>query len=90
MRPFKERGSGKIHDDGKSTIRVKAWAQVLEENRARLQFFQERLEYQADTGASLQYLQERYSRFLEGVLVDGEEEPSDQVQKDSPEDGSDE
>lgn len=61
---------GKIHDAENVTIWIKTWAQVLEENRARLQFFQERLEYQADKGASLNHLQEHYARFLQGVLVE--------------------
>jgi hypothetical protein len=61
---------GTIHNKGNLTICVKTWAQVLDENRARLQFFQERLEYEADKGASLKHLQERYSQFLEGVIVE--------------------
>ena len=45
--------NGKIHEASNVSIWVKTWAQVLEENRARLQFFRERLEYEADRGASL-------------------------------------
>jgi hypothetical protein len=66
--------SGKIHDRENVSIWVKTWAQVLNENRARLQFFQEKLEYEADKGASLKHLQEQYSKFLQGVLI----EPADQ------------
>ncbi len=62
--------TGKIHEADNVSIWVKTWAQVLEENRTRLQFFQERLEYEADKGASLKHLQEHYAKFLEGVLVD--------------------
>jgi len=68
--------TGKIHEADNVSIWVKTWAQVLEENRARLQFFQERLEYEADKGASLKHLQEHYAKFLEGVLVDEPGEPS--------------
>ncbi len=58
------------------SIYVKTWGQVLDENRARLQFFKEKLEYEADKGASLQYLRENYHDLLKGVLVeeDGVEE----------------
>jgi hypothetical protein len=49
---------------------------VLEENRTRLQFFQERLEYEADKGASLKHLQEHYAKFLQGVLVEETDEAS--------------
>lgn len=66
--------SGLIHEKGNIAIYVKTWAQVLDENRARLQFFQERLEFQADKGESLKYLQERHAKYLDGVLGD---EPSD-------------
>lgn len=62
--------TGKIHEADNFSIWVKTWAQVLEENRTRLQFFQERLEYEADKGASLKHLQEHYAKFLQGVLVE--------------------
>jgi hypothetical protein len=51
-------------------IWVKTWGQVLDENRGRLQFFQVRLEYEADKGASLEFLQKTYAQFLQGVLVE--------------------
>jgi hypothetical protein len=59
---------GRIHNDENSSIWVRTWAQVLEENRSRMQFFQERLEYEADKGAALRRLQKRHSDLLEGVL----------------------
>ncbi len=65
--------SGLIHRKGNISIYVKTWAQVIDENRARLQFFQERLEFQADKGESLKYLQERHAKYLEGVY---DEEPA--------------
>ena len=74
--------TGKIHEADNVSIWVKTWAQVLEENRARLQFFQERLEYEADKGASLKHLQEHYAKFLQGVLI---EEPVEESAKGSTE-----
>jgi hypothetical protein len=65
-----KQGDGKIHEAENVSIWVKTWGQVLDDNRARLQFFQERLEYEADKGASLEFLQERYAQFLQGVLVE--------------------
>ena len=62
--------NGKIYEADNATIWVKTWGQVLDENRARMQFFQEKLEYEADKGASLKHLQENYSKFLQGVLVE--------------------
>ena len=60
--------NGKIHEADNVSIWVKTWSQVLDENRARMQFFQERLEYEADKGASLKHLQEHYAKFLQGVF----------------------
>ena len=66
--------NGLIHTKDNVSIYVKTWAQVLDENRARLQFFQEKLEYQADKEASFKHLQERYDEFLKGVLPEEEQE----------------
>lgn len=76
-------GSGLIYTKANVSIFVKTWAQVLDENRARLQFFQERLEYQADKESSLKHLQERYDEFLKGVLSDGEREETDSADAES-------
>lgn len=62
--------NGKIHEADNVSIWVKTWAQVLDDNRARMQFFQERMEYEADKGASLKHLQEHYAKFLQGVFVE--------------------
>ena len=44
------------------------------ENKARLQFFQEKLEHQVDDETALKHLQERYRRFLAGVVAEEESE----------------
>jgi len=50
------------------SVGVKTWGELIEENRARLQFFQEHLQHNADESAAIQYLQERHSKFLDGVV----------------------
>lgn len=60
--------TGLIYNKNNSSIYVKTWAQVIDENRARLQFFQEKLEYQADKEASAQHLREHYEDYIRGVL----------------------
>lgn len=60
--------TGEIHKKDNIAIYVKTWAQVLDENRARMQFFQERLEFQAEKGAALKHLQERHAQYLDGVV----------------------
>ncbi|WP_186511047.1 ATP-binding protein [Caenimonas sedimenti] len=62
------KGDGEIMRHDNVAIFLKTWAQVIDENRARLQFYQEKLEYQADKGSSLKHLQEHYAKYLEGVL----------------------
>ncbi len=61
---------GEIMRQGNVAVFLKTWAQVIDENRARLQFYQEKLEYQADKGTALKHLQEHYAKYLEGVLED--------------------
>ena len=53
---------------GDILIYVKTWAEVIQGNRSRMQFFQEKLEYEADRGASLEFLKTKYAQFLEGFL----------------------
>lgn len=72
-----KRDDGIFHEEEGFKIGVKRWSQVIEENRARLQFFQEKLEHQADRGRALKHLQEKYEKFLKGVITDGPEEEAD-------------
>lgn len=60
--------TGLILEKPNVNIYAKTWAQVLDENRSRLMFFQDHLNVQVDRDASLKYLQQRYSDYLEGVF----------------------
>ncbi|MBE7185487.1 MAG: ATP-binding protein [Methylobacterium mesophilicum] len=55
---------GVILKSGNVTVWVRSWAQLIAENKGRLQFFQERLEHSVDKGEALKYLQERYADLL--------------------------
>jgi hypothetical protein len=58
------------------TVGIKTWGELIEENRARLQFFQEHLQHTADESGAIRFLREKHSKFLEGVFleeVDGED-----------------
>jgi hypothetical protein len=72
---LKSTTNGIIQQSGNVTIGIKTWAQIIQENKARLQFFQEKLEHQADQGASLKFLQEKYDKFLTGVITEEAEAP---------------
>ena len=63
-----------VYREDNITVGIKTWSEIIEENRARLQFFQEHLEYNADDSAALRYLQERHKQFLEGVLEESDPE----------------
>ena len=63
---------GVISSKNNVTVGIKTWAQIIEENKARLQFFQEKLEHQVDDETALQHLQEKYWKFLAGVVTDAE------------------
>lgn len=59
-----------IHRKDNISVGIKTWGELIEENRARLQFFQEHLQHSADESAAIRYLQERHSKYLEGVIVE--------------------
>ena len=67
-----EQQHGTIYRKGNCVIAIKSWSQVIEDNKARLQFFQEKLEHQVEDETALKHLQDRYEKFLSGVVTDEE------------------
>jgi hypothetical protein len=59
------------------SIGIKTWGEILDENNARLQFIKEKLEHRADEGQALAFLQVRHREFLEGVIIEEEQDPDD-------------
>ena len=57
-------------------IGVKTWGELIEENRARLQFFQEHLQHSVDKNDALEFLRQKYGDLLVGV-VDEANEPAE-------------
>lgn len=45
-------------------IGIKSWAEIIDENRDRLNFFQDNLEYKVDKSKAILFLRERYAEFL--------------------------
>jgi len=72
-----EQQHGTIYRKGNCVIAIKTWSQLIEDNKARLQFFQEKLEHQVDNEVALSHLQEKYQKFLAGVITD--EDPQQDV-----------
>ncbi|MDN7934328.1 ATP-binding protein [Burkholderia metallica] len=80
--------AGLIHSKDNLSIYAKTWGQVLEENRARLKFFQDKLEVQVDRDASLKYLQERYAAYLDGVFEVDEAEVENDAETETDAEGA--
>ncbi|OLL33539.1 hypothetical protein BTH42_00655 [Burkholderia sp. SRS-W-2-2016] len=80
--------AGLIHTKDNLSIYAKTWGQVLDENRARLKFFQDALEVQVDLDSSLKYLQERYAAYLEGVFEVDEPEAENETETETDAEGA--
>jgi hypothetical protein len=62
-------GRGLIRDTPKSKIYVRTWDQLIEENKAKYQFIQERLNFSANDERAMSYLRSEYAALLDGVTV---------------------
>jgi Histidine kinase-, DNA gyrase B-, and HSP90-like ATPase len=62
-------GRGLIRDTPKSKIYIRTWDQLIEENKARYQFIQERLNLSANDERAMSYLRSEYAALLDGVAV---------------------
>ncbi|MBX3481672.1 MAG: ATP-binding protein [Caulobacter sp.] len=60
---------GMIRDTPKSKIYVRTWDQLIEENKAKYQFIQERLNFSANDERAMSYLRGEYAALLQGVTV---------------------
>lgn len=50
--------------DGKSFVWVKTWGEVIEDAKARLHIFQEKLQYNATTLTGIEYLKKTHEKYL--------------------------
>jgi hypothetical protein len=65
-------------DDPLFRVWVKTWGQIIDDCRARLRFFQERLNYSASADTGLEYLRKIHRKYLPDVLAEeGSTEGSD-------------
>ena len=62
----RDRANGILFQDEEQriTIWVKTWSQVINDCKARLRFFEERLEYTPDRDSSLGHLHDTYQKYL--------------------------
>ena len=54
----------------KVTIWVKTWSQIIKENKHRLEFIRDKLNYEVDQKEAIQHLRENYAQFTKGVIVE--------------------
>lgn len=59
--------------DGKVTVWVREWAEVIHTARARLDFINETLAYEADRESAREYLTKAHSKFIPDVEEGGKE-----------------
>ena len=57
-------------DEGRIFIWVKTWGQLIESCRARLEFFQRELNYNAENESALSYLRKMHNKYLPAIFVD--------------------
>lgn len=70
MRQIPNAPEGTVVDSSGLTIVVRRWGQIINENKARLQFFQERLNHSVDKTAALKHLRERYDTILSATVTE--------------------
>lgn len=70
---------GRVYHKDNMSIYVRTWAQIIADNRARLKFMRDHLEYQADKDSSLRHLKERHEEYLSGIVLisDSDDDESD-------------
>jgi len=54
--------------DGRVTIHVKTWSQILDDCEQRLKSVREKLDYRSARDAGVEYLRQRHEKYLPGVL----------------------
>ena len=67
----KDRANGILFQDEEQrvTIWVKTWSQVINDCKARLRFFEEKLRYTPDRDSSLEHLQSTYHKYLADLFT---------------------
>lgn len=68
----KHRPDGLVFDSDELNISVwaKTWSEILNDARARLSFFSQQLDYQADSDSEREYLRRAHSKYIPGELTD--------------------
>lgn len=68
----KDRPDGVVFqgDDSSITVWAKTWSEILNDAKARLNFFSQQLDYQADSDSELAYLKRAHSKYIPDELAE--------------------
>lgn len=68
----KNRPDGLVFDNDEFNISVwaKTWSEILNDARARLSFFSQQLDYQADSDSELEYLKRAHAKYIPDELAE--------------------
>lgn len=68
----KDRPNGVVFqsEDSSITVWAKTWSDILNDARARLDFFSQQLDYQADSDSELDYLKRAHSKYIPDELAE--------------------
>ncbi|MDO9453205.1 MAG: ATP-binding protein [Stagnimonas sp.] len=75
----KDRPQGLIYDAGdlNLTVWAKRWSEILDDARARLKFYSDQLDYQADSSSEAEYLRKAHSKYIPDAIIEAVETPTD-------------
>ena len=62
------------------SVGIKTWGEIIDENKARLQFFQEHLKHNVTEDDAIKFIQEKHKKFLEGVFERSPEDDATVIQ----------
>lgn len=62
----RERPAGLVFDDAelRTTVWAKTWGQIIQDCKARLNFFKQQLDYEADRASALNYLKKAHEKYI--------------------------
>ena len=74
----KDRPQGLIYDAGdlNLTVWAKRWSEILDDARARLKFYSEQLDYQADSSSEAEYLRKAHSKYIPDAIIEAVATPA--------------
>ncbi|MEM1112905.1 MAG: ATP-binding protein [Pseudomonadota bacterium] len=64
----------RITEDINITVWIKTWSELISENKHRLKFLRDKLNYNVDKENAVKHLKATYSEYIEGVILDEDQQ----------------